>query len=928
LLRLREGRLRRITTENGLANDPVLTIHEGASPEDASPEGASGHLWVGTTEEGLTRIDRRGTPALGDDRLTPIGPEDGLPSDLVIHIRADAQGRLWMSSHRGLFWVDRAALNAHAEGDGSRKGDRSRKGDGSRIRPVRYTERDGLASREANGGVHTAGARTSGGRLWFPTQRGIAVVDPSEADPTPPAPIPAAIEGLAPADTTVADATVADTTYRVGAGDTVRLRPEQRTFTAWYTGLHFSRPEATRFRVQLAGFDPSPTRTDQRRVRYTEVDPGTYTLVVQAAGERGAFGEPATLHLVVAPFWWETGWFLGLCGLGLIGLAGGAYRWRTHRLRRRRDELAQTVAERTEQIREKNNQLERQAEKLKELDEAKSRFFANVSHEFRTPLTLIRGPIQELREQVERGSIEIAVPDRASAAVESTAQLTEHLGIVERNTARLQRLVSQLLGLARLEAGTYDLDARPTDLRDAVGRIARSVEPLAERKGLTLDVEAAAGAVEEIRAPVWVDREALEHIVNNLLSNAVKFTPEGGRVTVRVHQRREAVEIAVEDTGVGIPEAEQDAIFNRFAQTDDTSTREQEGAGIGLAFAADLVDLHGGTLTAESTEGEGTTFTARLPRGKAHLADDQLADDAPESPSEPASSRASSSTLDPPRSTPDGLGGTDAPDRSPAPGGDSEFQTPKSKLVLVVDDNADVRRYVRSVLEPAYAVIEAAGGAEGLRRAREALPDVILADVMMPEMDGHEMTRRLKDDPETEASPVIMLTAQASTEDEIEGFRVGADDYVTKPFDADVLRQRVGGVLRLQQRLRRRLEEEIQAEEAPPSQGEVEERPEIEREARRVIREHLTDPDFGVADLASEMAMSRSTLYRKLKTEKDVPPSALITTVRIEKARDLLKRGESVTQVAYAVGYASLTGFTEAFEKERGVTPATYAAAA
>ena len=244
----------------------------------------------------------------------------------------------------------------------------------------------------------------------------------------------------------------------------------------------------------------------------------------------------------------------------------------------------------------------------------------------------------------------------------------------------------------------------------------------------------------------------------------------------------------------------------------------------------------------------------------------------------------------------------------------------------MVDDNADVRRYVRSILEPEYAVLEAVDGEDGLRTAREALPDVILADVMMPGLDGREMTRVLKDDPDTEAIPIIMVTARAETSDEIEGLRVGADDYVTKPFDADVLRQRVGGVLTLQERLRRRLEATLREERRDESEEDVPDRGPVEQQARQEVREHLTDPAFGVDDLAGAMATSRSTLYRKLKAEADLTPSALITDVRLAEAQSLLDEGEPVTQVAYAVGYASLASFTQAFQERVGASPTTYAA--
>ena len=251
---------------------------------------------------------------------------------------------------------------------------------------------------------------------------------------------------------------------------------------------------------------------------------------------------------------------------------------------------------------------------------------------------------------------------------------------------------------------------------------------------------------------------------------------------------------------------------------------------------------------------------------------------------------------------------------------------PASKRVLVVEDNADVRAYVRSVLAPDFEVMEAADGKEGLERAQEELPDVILADVMMPAMDGHEMTRRLKANAETKAIPVIMVTARAGTGDEVEGLQVGADDYITKPFDANVLRQRVGGVIMLQERLRERLRVES-ASSADEATGPAEARSEVEQEARRVIREHLAESDFDASALAAEMAMSRSSLYRAFDDETDTTPSALITEVRMERAKILLSNDEgTVTQVAYAVGFEQLSSFSRAFREYAGHPPSAVTA--
>jgi signal transduction histidine kinase/CheY-like chemotaxis protein len=564
---------------------------------------------------------------------------------------------------------------------------------------------------------------------------------------------------------------------------------------------------------------------------------------------------------------------------------------------------------------QRTRELDASRRRLRAIQEQKDQLFANLSHEFRTPLTLILGPLDELR-----------------------ARLSDHLGdegreqfdLIERNARRLLRLVRQILDLARLEGGDLTLDARPVDLADEVQRIARPFQPLAEQQRLTLTVETPPNGRLDDDARCHVDPEKLEHILGNLLSNAVKFTPKGGRITVRVRETTEAATIQVADTGVGIPPEQQERIFERFAQGNASATRAQEGSGIGLTLAHELAEAHGGILTVESTPDEGTTFSLRLPRGAAHLAPDQLADadDAPSlderEPSEP-----------PPPVRPSRQA---TPDDETNPSTTEKQKSSSDKpLVLAVDDNADVRRYVRSILEPSFAVRTASDGAEGQRAAAELLPDVVLTDVMMPEIDGLELTRRLKAAPATAAIPVVMLTARAEAQDEVRGLTGGADDYITKPFEPRILEMRVRGLLDLQRRLRRQMQRTEQhddrnndeAETDPPDgegEGRTDDRSSFEEKARAAVREHLTDPSFDTEALAAELAMSRSTLYRRAGEHEAPAPAELIRTVRLERGAALLREGAgSVTEVAYAVGYERLARFSTQFKNHFGAAPSSYA---
>jgi len=700
--------------------------------------------------------------------------------------------------------------------------------------------------------------------------------------------------------------------------------------------------QSRQYRWRLDGVDAGWTDwTTEAQADYTSLPPGTHTFRVQARNLYRTVGSEAQMTLTILPPWYHTWWAYALYLLTAAGLVVGAVQWRTRRLRQHRRELEQTVAERTEEIERQKDRLEAQAERLQELDAAKSRFFANVSHEFRTPLTLIQGPVREARDRLRR---------RADDG--TLADVDDQLDLAERNTARLERLVDQLLRLARLDADTYELDARPTKPADEVIRIARPFEPLAERHGLSLSVDAEEAPSGDSQ-PVYADPEALERVLSNLLSNAITFTPEDGRVEVTVTEHAEGVSIAVGDTGPGIPEAQRAVIFERFRQVDDTSTRTQGGVGIGLALTQNLVNLHGGTLDLESTVGEGSTFTVHLPRGREHLSDDQIApgagapefDDLEASSNDEPDLRAPGPPLLETSPSSDAAAPSDPDD---APNAQSKAQNPKSKIVLVVDDNADVRTYVRSVLTPDFRVRTAPDGERGLAAAREDPPDCILADVMMPGMDGVEVVQALRRDPATDCIPVIMLTARATVQDELEGLGAGADDYVTKPFDPDVLKARVRGQIDLRYRLRRRIRAELRtrrgdgqtAGDGPadplgdaaagkppqlvvstPFEGETA----FVASVREAIEDQLADPDLTVEMLASDVAVSRSTLYRRLKEEAGCTPTVFIQRVRLQHAARLLRRDEgTISEVAYAVGFNSHTYFTRSFREHFDRTPSAY----
>lgn len=608
-----------------------------------------------------------------------------------------------------------------------------------------------------------------------------------------------------------------------------------------------------------------------------------------ALGESQAAGQPVfggEYTVALRPLWYTQWWALVLFGAGGFSLLYGIVWTRTYQLERSKRKLEQQVATRTAEVEQQKTQLEKQAEQLRALDEMKSRFFANISHEFRTPLTLIMGPLQQaLREGY--------VPE----------PLKEQHHMMLRNAQRLQHMIDQILDLAKVETGGLTLGVEHRNLVTHVQHITQSFVALAERHTIALTFHA--DVPEHL---VYFDPEQLEKILTNLLSNALKFTPGGGAVEVTCRGASEDwVEISIADTGLGIAPEHLPHLFDRFYQADASITRIQEGTGIGLALTKELVALHKGELAVESVLGQGSTFRVRLRRGRRHFMAHQIRQPRPPEV-ENASSSTSVSDLSVPTSGGDGAEGVhDA----------STDQT----TVLVVEDNADLQSFIASVLGSAYRVRVAANGREGLALAQKALPDLIVSDVMMPEMDGFTMNKALKQDLMTATIPVVLLTAKATPEDQVEGLDTGAEAYLTKPFEADVLRAQVASLLKQRLRLREHFQAGGPASPVSPETSVSA----FEQQVRAVVAQHLSDPGFSIQQLADAVALSRSQLNRRLQQTASQSAGVLIREMRLVRAVDLLEQeAGTISEIAYAVGFNSLTYFTRCFRTQYGTIPSAY----
>lgn len=524
----------------------------------------------------------------------------------------------------------------------------------------------------------------------------------------------------------------------------------------------------------------------------------------------------------------------------------------------------------------KNKEL---LKKEKEVDELKSKFFANITHEFRTPLTLILGPIEMMKSEAVNPKIH------------------QHLNVMKSNASRLLDLINQLLELSKIEAGSLKIKASPGNIVPVVKGIVMSFESMALKKGITLKAES---LKEEMY--LYFDREKLEKVLINLISNAIKFTPDGGQIFVELSDGDEYLNILIKDTGMGIPEKDLEFIFNRFYQS--ANGRESMGSGIGLALAKELVELHHGSIRVKSTEGIETEFIIRLPMGNAHLSkEDIIMDEIAPSSKYPSNGQ-----------------------ESPESGFEEvisdgyERNESRKPQLLLIEDNRDVRNYITEILNPDYQIIQAHDGEEGISMALENLPDIIISDVMMPKKDGYEVCSSLKQDEKTSHIPIILLTAKVTTEDKIQGLENQADDYVTKPFVPKELLARVQNLIESRKKLQQKFQRELVLKPSEMAVNSVEEK--FITKLLHIVEEHIGDEKFGVEQLAREIGMSRSQIHRKMMALTNQAPNQFIRTFRLTRAMELLKKqAATASEIAYEVGFSSPSYFTKCFREQFGYTP-------
>ncbi|HEY4789350.1 MAG TPA: two-component regulator propeller domain-containing protein [Bacteroidales bacterium] len=643
----------------------------------------------------------------------------------------------------------------------------------------------------------------------------------------------------------------------------------KNVITIEFAALNYAQSIKNKYEYKLNGFESDWNEAGyQRSATYTNLDPGEYTFFVRASNNDNVWNKnELSLIIKVLPPYWKTWWFKLLSISLFLTFLYGIFIFITNRNHLKHELMYEK--ERTQM--------------LHELDMMKVSFFTNISHELRTPLTLITSPLEKI--------IHTNMP---------VDEIRTYAVMMNRNAKNLLRLVNQLLDFRKIETGNLKLELSKGDIVFFIKEIVSSFSALAQEKNIRIGFHSG-----EKEIFTHFDEDKVEKIINNLLSNSIKYTPNGGTVGIKLNVKsadsyedksknleNQYVVISVEDTGIGISEPDQHKIFDRFFQIgkDKSST----GTGIGLALTKELVKLHNGRIYVESKVNKGSKFTVYLPlilnNGIAEESyDENIAFKQNELESK----------------------------------GSNEEEQVSQKILLIVDDNADIRFFLRSNFERDFKVLEATDGKEGLHMAFQFIPDIIISDVLMPLIDGKEFCKRLKKDERTSHIPIVLLTALSSKSHKMEGIIAGADDYVSKPFDIALLRTKVENLLELRNLLREKYSKEMILK----PQNIIIDSPDAKflRKVIDSIEQNLTDSDFDIDKLSMEVGVSRTQLYRKLTVLTNMSARDFIRNIRLKRAAQLLEQNKmNISDIAYAVGFKDLSHFRKCFHQEFGMNATEY----
>lgn len=798
-------------------------------------EDSRGLLWI-ATREGLIMFDPN------SDYIKNFTAKDGLPEDVVNCIQEDEFHSIWISKSTGLSQIIVSKTLPDEE---------------YTFKVYDFTQEDGLQDKEFN---PNASYKTSKDELIFGGPNGFNLFESKKIKYNKVLPkvvftdFQVYNQSISPK---AGDNNLKLLDQSVGSTKSIELKHAMNVFSIHFTALDFFIPSKIRYKYQLQGFNDNWVSLDdnQHRVSYTNLNKGDYYFRVKASNNDGLWNEDyAELHIKILPPFYATPFAYFIYMLLVIGVLV-YYRYSMLNKERLKFEIQQ------ERLLSKQNH---------EMDEMKLRFLTNVSHEFRTPLTLILTPLDKLLKQTTSLS-DISL-----------------LETIDRNAKQLLDLVNQLLDFRKLELHGLRYNPSFGDIVLFLKQVIQNFEDAFNKKGLKFTFKR---STEHFM--FYFDHEKLQKVMMNLLSNALKFTPEQGKVSINltVDEDKDTVEIVVRDNGVGIEKEDIDKVFVRFYQSERNKKLGLSGSGIGLNLAMEMVQLHKGTIRVESEKGQGAKFIVSLPIHK----------------SEKAASETTPMLI---------------PEEEVEPR-EYEYAKNSKPVILLVEDNIDFRTFMKEALHEKFTIHEASDGKIGFDTVHKILPDLIISDVMMPNMDGLEMCKLLRQDIRTSHIPLILLTARTADEDKIKGLEIGADDYITKPFNMDLLLLRVHKLLEKRSRQQKQFQKMVDIDPSEIHITSMDEK--LIKKALATVEKNIPEAQFSVEDLSRELGMSRVYLYKKLLAITGKSPIEFIRIIRLKRGAQLLRESQmNIAEIAYEVGFNSPRYFSKYFKEEYGMLPTAY----
>jgi signal transduction histidine kinase/ligand-binding sensor domain-containing protein/DNA-binding response OmpR family regulator len=884
------------TTAGSLPGNYVISLMEDRN----------GAIWIGTYGNGIARCHIENNELT----CTTFTQEQGLSNNVVYGIQEDQNGNIWMSTDNGLSMFDVKTSQFK-----------------------NFIKQDGLLNNQF---YWSASHKSYDGELYFGGTEGLNFFKPENIYNYRYVPTPRITrmtiynQEVKPGEKFHDKVVIHEPIY---LADTIELTYRDNNLSFDFSAFDYYLPEKASFSYMLTDIDKDwITVPAQRRfANYSNLSGGTYTLLLRASNGDGIWNEnPTKVTIIITPPFWQTQWFKIILVIFVLLVTFSLIQLQMRRIISQKKALEEKVRNRTQKIEDQKVMLEKQAaelmnyntalekrqslieqqkqelenkndeilkqrdelillnNKVKDINLHQMQFFMNISHEFRTPLTLIISPLERLI-------------GKFSSNNDETSSL---LRIINRNAQRLLMLINQLLEIRKIETGNQELLVELTETKPFLLEIFHAFDELASKNEIQYTCEF------EVNNVAWIDKEKLENVIYNLLSNAFKFTPKQQKIHFSVHSERlenaDYLSLSVSDTGIGIPKNQQGRLFDRFFQVSETKKHPHSGTGIGLSLVKSLVEMMYGKIGVESEPGKGSIFTVNIPVSKQYFAEHEI----------DKSGQVFESNI---KNKVALL--VDRFSELPLP----EIKQHDSSLekILVVEDNPEMRAFIGSTLSHYYQVFEAPDGVEGYQMAKDENFSLIISDVMMPEMNGLELCRKIKNNLYTSHIPIILLTAKGNVEDFVEGLEQGADDYIAKPFNTEILLAKVHALIENRKVLRNKFSalEDVSPSEITTSNLDQQ----FFQRVNDIVEKYYTDSAFDVDHFASEMYVSRSQLYKKMKAITNLSANDFINVYRLKKSKELLQNSNlQIGEIAYATGFNDPKYFSRIFKKYYKCSPSDF----